>query len=372
MSDSYSPELKAQALDDLSSRARGGIVIYMAVWLISAAWYDIASTNILFFWGNTIVLGLLSFLRLLHYRKALAKTDRDIDYLTTSLELLILANALYWGVLSAWILMHSQYEQLHYPAIILIAAFALGGTVPLSISPRVRILYPLFIYVPAIATMLIVQYNPEYVVLAILAIFSLIYVMDAARRVGHDYWEALTSHQIAEERAEQLEQLSTTDPLTQLKNRLYFNKRYRADWKRCNRLKTPLSVLMIDLDHFKQINDTHGHLFGDKCLRETARVLQSIVSRESDLIARYGGEEFIVLLPGTVLADAEVIAEKLVKAVAGVEVNNSHEAISMTCSIGISCAIPDHQSSEDALLHDADEALYTAKAKGRNRWISAG
>ncbi len=371
MLDSCPPEFKTQALDDLTIRARGGIVIYPAVWLISAAWYDIASISMLFFWVNSIILVLLSLFRLFHYRQTTTLTDRDVDFLTTTLELLILANALHWGMQTAWILMHTEYAPLHYPAIILVAAFALGGTVTLSISRRVRIFFPMFIYVPSIITMAFTQYNQEYVLLAILALFSLVYIMDAARLISHDYWEAIHNHQVADERTKQLEQLSNTDPLTQLRNRLYFNKRYREEWKRCNRLGIQLCVLMIDLDNFKQINDTHGHLFGDKCLRKTATVLQHVVSRENDVIARYGGEEFIVLLPGTVLTDAEKVAEKLVRAIENLEVNNSHEAVAMTCSIGISCVIPDHKSSGDLLLHAADDALYTAKANGRNQWVTA-
>jgi diguanylate cyclase (GGDEF)-like protein len=372
MQDSNLPEQKIRALEDLASRARGGIVMYLVVWLVSAVWYNINSTDKLFFWVNTAILVLLSILRLLHFKKTSTKTYRDIGFLTSSLELLILANALHWGLQTVWILMHEEYAQLHIPMIIIMVAFALGGTVTLSISRRVRIFYPIFIYAPAIITMLFLQANPEYVILAILAALSVIYIMDAARSVSDDYWEAIHNHQIADERTKQLEKLSTTDPLTQLKNRLFFNKRYREDWKRCSRLRTPLCVLMIDLDNFKQINDTHGHLFGDKCLRETARTLQSIVSRESDLIARYGGEEFIVLLPGTVLADAEKIAEKMVMEIANLKVHNSKEIVEMTCSIGISCAIPDHKSHEDSLLNYADDALYKAKSKGRNQWVAAG
>jgi diguanylate cyclase (GGDEF)-like protein len=373
MTDRYPPELKTQVLEDLTTRARGGIVVYLAVWLITASWYDVASIGIKFFWVNTTVLVLLSLARFLHFRRTFSRkqTERDIDLLINSLVLLILANGFHLGLQATWILLHQEYAPLHYPTLITIAAVALGGTVTLSISSRVRIFYPLLIFVPPMGSLILLDPTPEHLFLAILALFSLIYITDAARLTSRDYWEAINSHQIAEQRATQLEQLSITDPLTQLKNRMYFNKRYREEWKRCNRHEVPLSVLMIDLDHFKQINDTYGHLFGDECLREVAATLRRQVPREIDVIARYGGEEFIVLLPGTALNDAERIAGKLVKAIADMNLNTNQDAVSLTCSIGVSCVIPDHRGNGDALLNAADGALYAAKANGRNCWESA-
>jgi diguanylate cyclase (GGDEF)-like protein len=373
MTDCYLPELKAQVLEDLTIRARGGIVVYLAVWLITASWYDIPSIDIAFFWINTVILAMLALARLLHYRRALSenKTKGELGLLTNSLVLLILANGFHLGIQATWILMREEYAQLHYPSLIMIAAFALGGAVTLSISRAVRIFFPVLIFAPPIGVMVVLEPSPEHVFLGILALFSLVYIIDAAGLACRDYWKAINNHRIAEHRATQLELLSTTDPLTQLRNRMYFNTRYREEWKRCNRHELSLSVLMIDLDHFKQINDTYGHLFGDDCLREVAATLRRQIPREIDVIARYGGEEFIALLSGTVLNDAERIAEKLVRSIGDMTVFNNQEPVSLTCSIGISCVIPDHQGDADSLLQAADHALCTAKANGRNRWESA-
>jgi diguanylate cyclase (GGDEF)-like protein len=374
MSDRYPPEVRTQVLEDLTTRARGGIVVYLAAWLITASWYEIASISIKFFWINTSILVLLSLARLFHYRQTFSdnQAERDIDLLTKVLVLLILANGFQLGIQATWILLHEEYAQLHYPSLIMIAAFALGGTVTLAISHAVRIFYPILIFLPPIGSLIFLESSPEHFLLGILALCSLVYITDAAGLASRDYWKAINSHRVAEHRATQLELLSTTDPLTQLRNRLYFNKRYRQEWKRCNRHEIPLSVLMIDLDHFKQINDTYGHLFGDECLREVAATLRRQIPREIDVIARYGGEEFIALLPGTALSNAEQIAEKLLRSIADMKLNNNQGAVSLTCSIGVSCVIPDHRSSEDSLLNVADHALYVAKANGRNRWESAG
>jgi diguanylate cyclase (GGDEF)-like protein len=374
MPDRYPPELKTQVLEDLTTRARGGIVVYLAIWLITASWYDVASVGISFFWINTAALVLLALARFSHYRMTFSKNKagRDINFLINSLVLLILANGFHLGLQATWILLHEDYASLHYPTLIIIAAIALGGTVTLSISRRVRLFYPVLIFVPPIGSLMLLEPNPEHFFLGILTLFSLVYIADAARLTSRDYWEAINSHRIAEQRATQLELLSTTDPLTQLRNRMYFNKRYREEWKRCSRHEIPFSVLMIDLDNFKQINDTYGHLFGDQCLREVAVTLRRQIPREIDVIARYGGEEFIALLPGTVLIDAERIAEKLVRAIADMKLNADKHTVSLTCSIGVSCVVPDHRGDGDSLLNAADHALYAAKAKGRNCWESAG
>jgi diguanylate cyclase (GGDEF)-like protein len=367
----YSPDIKKQALQDLAIRARGGIVIYLAVWLITAAWFDILSISPVLFWVNTAIMAFLALARLLHYRLVFKQSEANIDFLTNSLVFLILANGLHTGVLGTWIIAHPEYAKLHYPTMIILAAFALGGTVTLSISRTVRIFYPVFIYGPPVAVLLLMKYNSDYFFLATLALFSLVYVIDAARLTSRDYWKAIKSNMIAEQRAKQLEQLSITDPLTRLKNRMYFNTRYREEWKRCHRLGIKLSVLMIDLDNFKRINDTYGHLFGDECLREISATLQRQIPRETDVIARYGGEEFIVLLPGTELDDAERIAARLVKATAETEVKYDDQSISLTSSIGVACTRPDHQNEEESLLRAADHALYAAKANGRNQWASS-
>ncbi len=366
------PELKAQALKDLTNRARGGIVIYLPVWLLMALWYDLESVSSIFFWINTAVLTLLAIARLFHYRLTLSKTDQNVDVLYTSLKLLALANALHWGIQTGWILVQARYAQLHLITMILVSAIAFAGTMNLSIDRTVRILFPIFIYVPAILSLLVMDSDPEYYMLATLAAFSMVYIMYAAKITSHDYWEAIRSHRDAMQTAIQLELLSTTDALTQVDNRMSFDRRYGEEWKRCSRHGLELCVLMIDLDRLKQLNDTYGHLFGDECLREVAVVLRRSISRNTDVIARYGGDEFIALLPGTDLSGAEQVAERLVKNIREIEIFYDHEAVSLTCSIGISCAVPDYNDDMDLLIRIADQALYAAKTNGRNQWSSAG
>ena len=161
-----------------------------------------------------------------------------------------------------------------------------------------------------------------------------------------------------------------TDPLTGWHNRRYLEARLREELARGRRSRLPIACLMIDIDHFKAVNDRFGHLAGDEVLRGVARRIAAEV-RSSDVAARYGGEEFVILLPGTDARAASVLAERIRAAVARqpFELGDGHEPLPVTVSVGVAdCLV---ESGEDgnageALLARADAALYAAKAGGRN------
>src|SRR5690606_2939497 len=188
-----------------------------------------------------------------------------------------------------------------------------------------------------------------------------------ARALGHDYWLGQRSRLLLEERARQLEVLSLTDTLTQIPNRLYFERRLAMEWASARRAHLPLSVAIIDLDHFKTINDTHGHPFGDECLKAAANALQNELLRTTDEVARYGGEEFIVLLPQVSLEGAVAVAQRLRDCIGDLLVSHGGTSTRMTCSIGVACALPAQTGSAHELIKAADLALYEAKQQGRNR-----
>jgi two-component system cell cycle response regulator len=165
-------------------------------------------------------------------------------------------------------------------------------------------------------------------------------------------------------------ELAVTDQLTGLHNRRYMSGQLEALVKRAQRGGDPVAALMVDIDHFKKINDTYGHDVGDEVLREFAARLASNV-RAIDLPCRYGGEEFTVIMPDTALVDAERIAERIRLHVAGAPFRVSHgrEILTVTISIGVAATLGEHDSPE-ALLKRADAAVYEAKAAGRNRVIA--
>ncbi|HPH96535.1 MAG TPA: histidine kinase N-terminal 7TM domain-containing protein [Anaerolineaceae bacterium] len=163
-----------------------------------------------------------------------------------------------------------------------------------------------------------------------------------------------------------VEQLAITDPLTGLYNRRYFSQRAQEELERSARLRHPLSLLMLDLDHFKRVNDTHGHSTGDQVLAHFAGILQTM-TRGTDITARFGGEEFIVLLPETGPQEACATAERIRHAVETTPCPCGQLNIPITTSIGLATAPAGQRPSLENLSQQADLALYAAKHSGRNR-----
>lgn len=169
---------------------------------------------------------------------------------------------------------------------------------------------------------------------------------------------------------DQLREQAVRDPLTGLYNRRHLDATLADGLARCGAEGLPLSLLMIDIDHFKRINDTHGHAAGDAMLQALAQLLQRHV-RVQDLACRHGGEEFVLLLPDTPLAVARERAEALRRAFEVLEVRHGPEVLSTTLSCGVA-AFPQHAGQPLALMARADEALYDAKVRGRNRVVVQG
>ncbi|RLP52652.1 MAG: GGDEF domain-containing protein [Ketobacter sp.] len=169
---------------------------------------------------------------------------------------------------------------------------------------------------------------------------------------------------------QQLRDLSNTDQLTGLCNRRHLESSFYDEWERAKRYQRDIAVIMIDIDHFKTVNDTHGHLVGDDCLQEVARRIQEGVRWPSDLAARFGGEEFCILLPETGLKGALIVAERIRTLVAATPVTTRSHSLSITISAGVYSLVPSEEKSIDQTLNFADKALYQAKDKGRNQVFS--
>lgn len=166
-----------------------------------------------------------------------------------------------------------------------------------------------------------------------------------------------------------LRQLSTSDGLTGIPNRRYFDEFLHLEWNRAARDSYWLALIMIDIDYFKIYNDTYGHQLGDNCLKEVAKALHTTLNRPGDFVARYGGEEFAVVMPMTDLEGASIVAEKLRANIEALHIRHSGSQVSdyVTVSLGIAATVPTRESSPDGLIKAADKALYEAKHQGRNR-----
>ena len=165
-----------------------------------------------------------------------------------------------------------------------------------------------------------------------------------------------------------LKEISNIDGLTGVKNRRYFNDRLREEWNRAIRSNSEVSLLLIDLDHFKRLNDNYGHLFGDECLIAAAMIIRSHARREEDLAARYGGEEFAVILPNCPYHSALDLAECIRSDIEKLPIPHNDTVVRISASIGVASLTPEQsQSTPDQLISAADIALYDAKRSGRNQ-----
>ena len=171
---------------------------------------------------------------------------------------------------------------------------------------------------------------------------------------------------------QQLQRLATIDGLTGIANRRAFDVRLQAEWNRACRAGRPIALLFVDVDYFKQFNDTYGHLAGDDALRRIAATLEGLALRSSDLCARYGGEEFAVLAAETGIAEAADLAERMRVAVAALAISHALSPVDrVTISVGVAARVPATDADPNTLIASADGALYEAKRTGRNAVVIA-
>ncbi len=177
------------------------------------------------------------------------------------------------------------------------------------------------------------------------------------------------SQQRLAEMNKRLMRLSILDGLTGIPNRRRFDESLGIEWKRAMRNKTPISLILMDIDYFKLYNDHYGHQEGDECLKKVAKTLESLIQRPTDLVSRYGGEEFVALLPETGPDGAKILAERMRQTVEELCIPHQQSKVSecVTLSLGVASVVPERGESAEKLVEMADKALYKAKQSGRNR-----
>jgi diguanylate cyclase (GGDEF)-like protein len=185
---------------------------------------------------------------------------------------------------------------------------------------------------------------------------------------AHSFELQITLDELAEKN-QQLELQTQIDALSGLHNRAYFDRQMRAELKRSRREQRSLALVLLDIDHFKQINDTLGHLAGDQAIKRVSALIRQQVKRPGDKLCRYGGEEFALILPNTDLAGALQLAE-LIRSSLAETTAATEQVLQLTLSAGCYAAVPGHNSDNDEYISFADTALYRAKAAGRNQVCS--
>jgi diguanylate cyclase (GGDEF)-like protein len=362
-------EIQRQALLDLVQRARGGLPIHLILWLLVGAMGGLVEHTPVFFWCAACGFGASLVCRATFEPRIRRLSSSQPQALRTVFLFLLLANPAIWGLISAAAVLWPPSALASGWLWMVVTGVAAAGGTSLAFDPVVRRAYAPFAVLPPAAVMLYVG-SGEHPFTPIAAVVFLIYIHGASNVVHGDYWAAVQAKLELEYRAKQLEHMSATDALTQLPNRMHFDRQLAAEWA-CARLaataQSALTVIMIDIDHFKKVNDSYGHPFGDLCLQSVAAALQSALVRPGDLLARFGGEEFVAMLPNTDAVGAAVVSARMQAAIAAMSIGFPGGAVKLTCSMGVHTADTRSTSGPSAAINNADQALYQAKRGGRNR-----
>lgn len=273
-----------------------------------------------------------------------------------------------------WVLFRAAYEQRPYAKAMIMATIPIIIVTPIDLHNSYTLLDPPTLLVYALVFFLFVQtqvigtrFGKTFRLAERLSLNLKEEVALQTAELNEQNNKLADAQKALQAANSSLKKLSITDGLTQVHNRIYFEDEFRKEWRRCDRQNLPISILMIDVDHFKKINDSAGHMAGDQCLQAISRKLQQHFKRAGELVARYGGEEFVVMLPNTNQRKALAVAEGLRASIEQMAFKYKDIIHQVTISIGISNTIPSSRSSPDSLLEAADAALYEAKNKGRNK-----
>ena len=291
------------------------------------------------------------------------KNTKKLRVQTKVLTLIIVLSSVIWsgGTLLGAMFAPSPYE---FVSFIMITGLITGAVVSLTYVFNIFFVYFIIMLLTQFAIMIYLGSKAHLA----LAFFTLVYmpvIFLLSKSIYKNHLATIEAHEALESHNNELRELSITDSLTKAYNRRHFFETAQKLVSVAKREKNEISFLMIDIDYFKNVNDTYGHQAGDYILVSLAKEIQSML-RDADLFARIGGEEFALLLNNTSLAGAKIIAEKIRSSVEKIDFNDNYITVDVTVSIG--CAsISGTVTTLEELYQDADKKLYIAKELGRNR-----
>ena len=349
---------------DLLSRSIPGVFIYGLIFPLIFFPLGFNQLQPEISWIFAISMLLVSSLRIVHWVYTPIIYPRTARLWRALFQLFSLSHAIVLGIFFAMTMYDPQLESIKMVSFMTIGGVCAASLI--SLNPRLQIaLINLFVLVaPCVFVAFFII--DSFPVGSMICIYSS-YLVLVGIRSNAEYMRSFAIEAQLEQQRQALEQLNKIDPLTHIYNRGYFNTAFDIQWHSSIRQKKMLSVLLIDIDHFKAINDTHGHLFGDKCLQHIAQTISAAAKRKTDLIARFGGEEFAILLPDTQAQSAMEIAEQVRVSIASEPFRYQQTELALTASIGVACVLPVVGGNSNSLIEKADSALYEAKDAGRNR-----
>ena len=365
-------ELRERVLFDLGSQNLISLVAYPVIWSLLVLRADFVRLAPHFFWINLAVLGMTTSLRLFIHSRMRNRRAGQAQFLERTLIVTVLLSATHWSTMTIWALLAPELSPIRIAMMLVVTGMAGSGTFAVAFITALRIFFPLILLVPAGVTLLF-SGNPVEATWGALSLAFLIYILPSAYRRQQDYMVTVSTTILLEQRTKELEQIGFTDAVTGLNNRNYFDTHLELEWKRAHRLHCPLSLLLVDLDHFKLINDNFGHPAGDACLAAMGAYLAGSRHRAGDIVARIGGDEFAILLINADAKAAATIAETLCQGIRALAFVQQGQQLGVTSSIGIATEVPSSPGLAEvkAFISSADSALYAAKAQGRDQWQSS-
>ena len=358
-------QFRERVICDLAERSIPGIPAYIAVWSVIVFATGFHHSHAAVAYPAWIGFLLVSALRLA-YQSTYRRLDRFSAALNYGLFLTtILIPVGLWSALFVYCIVGTGTEKIRLLMVMATAGLCSGAMTSFAPDRKIAVTYLMVIILPA--CFCIIFFNREEMPLFYLMLTYIGFTLLQLSRGSREYWHALENEAALAEKTRQLEDISKIDGLTAIYNRRHFNQVLNLEWKRGSRENRILTLIMLDIDHFKHINDTYGHLAGDDYLKSVASILKGSFKRCTDVIARYGGEEFAILLPATPMNDAATLAESLRHTIAAHHVKSGKIHLQATVSIGLATCIPDHKTPPEHLISLADQALYHAKNAGRNQ-----
>jgi diguanylate cyclase (GGDEF)-like protein len=357
-------KMNERVVQDLKERSTIGIPFYILLSLIVVFAANLYERYLFFSIFFLLSMGGICLFRLIHLAISRKMGERYETLNKNIFFASVIITGLIWGVTYALIMPLKGEYVAQFLISLCVCGLCAGGVVAFIPNRCLSIFYNISMLMPAT---IIILMNGLNISLAVMIFLFSVYMVLIAYRGNREYWNALENEYLLEIKSQEMERLSNTDVLTSLYNRRYFDEAFDREWKRSGRNNSMLSVILLDIDHFKIINDTFGHQVGDKYLRKTAAILTSVFKRDYDIVARYGGEEFIVLLPGINADHASQLAEKVKKRIESMTIDHRGKKVGTTISAGIMCCVPNFNTSSDYIISCADQALYIAKKGGKNR-----
>ncbi|PTS85965.1 GGDEF domain-containing protein [Pseudomonas sp. HMWF032] len=349
---------------DTRNRSPLGGAYYLLAWFLTWVFSNEPDALIVSGLIGLVTFALLLALRVLH-RLPAQQNDATLRRWLNFHWGLILLTALSWGLAHAFVHKQPLFSDSAIIATLSTIAFSTALAFNFAMRKRPAILALLLLYLPGLLS-LAMDWQEQHAILITLS-FYLSYLLLALSRSHREYHNTLALERQLLEQQKKLEQLSRTDSLTQLGNRYQFNNLFPAMVANAQRQHQPLSLVLLDIDYFKRINDQYGHICGDHCLSAFAERMRQNFRRDSDALLRLGGEEFGILMPNTRLEEARQMAERFRQELEREGFSVPGTSLPLTASLGVGCFDTQLDGTAEAFFKRVDDALYQAKNAGRNR-----